>query len=123
MTFLWPLSTVVVCYNLCFDSLPGVKGTCQGSSPVYGHMVDMLAPVDALAPANELSVSVIKCFADYFPDKNLDAIARCIKAAFQAEYPKYIASVKIGWTDSTNTGYVFQGSSEDCELFVVWEHA
>ena len=45
MTFLWPLSTVVVCYNLCFDSLPGVKGTCQGSSPVYGHMVDMLAPL------------------------------------------------------------------------------
>mmetsp|Transcript_30700 Transcript_30700/g.66139 ORF Transcript_30700/g.66139 Transcript_30700/m.66139 type:complete len:167 (+) Transcript_30700:72-572(+) len=96
----------------------GVKGICQGSSPVYGHMLD------ALGPRAPLELTVVKCFVDYFGKSSVDAVARCIKAAFQAAFPNYIASVNIvnfRMTTSTETGYVLQGSSEDCELFIVWD--
>ena len=117
-------TTLPVFHYPVFSSLmkmilpPGVKGICQGSSPVYGHMLD------ALGPRAPLELTVVKCFVDYFGKSSVDAVARCIKAAFQAAFPNYIASVNIvnfRMTTSTETGYVLQGSSEDCELFIVWD--
>ena len=99
---------------------PGVKGMCKYRNPVYDQLVE------DVVPGTQLGRTVLICFRDYYGENSVDRVykvARCIKDAFQAAivYPNYVAFVNIGVTTARKAGYLVQGSSEDCELFVAWD--